>query len=66
MKAFQILVNVILYGFLAWLIYDSTVTEWDPWFAFVVIFVVFIAIVMTLMPKLHVAHTSPGSYPFEE
>jgi hypothetical protein len=28
--------NMILYAFLVWLLYDSTIREWDPWFAFVV------------------------------
>ena len=37
--------NVILYAFLLWLLYDSTIHEWDPWFAFVVGFVLVLAVV---------------------
>jgi len=39
MKIGQIIANVILYGFLVWLLYDSLIAEWDPFFAFVVGFV---------------------------
>jgi len=28
--------HIVLYAFLVWLLYDSTIHEWDPWFAFVV------------------------------
>ncbi len=66
MKAVQIVINIVLYAFLLWLAYDSTINEWDPWFAFVVLFVLFVAVVTTLMPQLHAAHTSPGAYPYDD
>jgi len=62
----QILANIVLYGFLAWLLYQNTIAEWDPWMAFVVGFVVVVAIVLTMMPNLHAATTSPGSYPYDD
>lgn len=58
----QIVANSILYGFLIWLLYDSTVAEWDPWFAFVVAFVLVLAVVISLVPKLRVSKVSPGEY----
>jgi len=62
----QVLANIALYGFLAWLLYWYTIAEWDPWMAFTVAFVVVCAVVMTLIPKLHAAGTSPGSYPYDD
>ena len=52
MKIGQIIANVVLYGFLVWLLYGSLITEWDPLFAFVVGFVMLVAIVVQLMPGL--------------
>ena len=66
MKFIQVLCNVVLYGFLVWLLYDSTIKEWDPWFAFVVAFLLVVAVVITLMPRLHVPKTSPGTYPYDD
>jgi hypothetical protein len=66
MKFIQVLCNVILYAFLLWLLYDSTIAEWDPWFAFVVAFVLVVAVVVTLMPGLHAPRTSPGTYPYDD
>ncbi len=64
MKAVQILANLVLYGFLAWLLYDSFIRSWDPWFGFVVTFVVVVAIITQLLPSLHAERTSPGEYPY--
>ena len=50
MKLFQIVVNLVLYGYLLCSLYRSTIAEWDPWDAFVVVFVLFLALVITLMP----------------
>jgi Na+-translocating ferredoxin:NAD+ oxidoreductase RnfA subunit len=61
----QIALNIIFYAFLAWLFYDSTVTELDPWFAFVVGFVIVVAIIVQLMPGLHASKVSPGEFPYE-
>jgi hypothetical protein len=61
----QILLNVIFYAFLAWLFYDATVIEHDPWFAFVVGFVILIAIIVQLMPSLHTSKVSPGEFPYD-
>lgn len=65
-KFWQIVANVILYGFLVWLLYGSTIRKWDPWFAFVVAFVIFVAILIQLMPGLHAKGVSPGKYPYDE
>lgn len=62
----QIIANIILYGFLAFELYNSTIKEWDPWYAFVVGFTVFVAIFLSLMPGYHAAHPSPGEYPYED
>lgn len=64
-KLGQWVFNVVLYGFLLWLLYDSTVKEWDPWFAFVVGFVLILAVVITLIPSLHAPRVSPGEYPYD-
>lgn len=66
MKIVQVVINVVLYGYLLWSLYNSTIVEWDPWDAFVVIFVLFVAVVITLMPSLHAPKTSPGSYPYDD
>ena len=50
MKLVQIIFNLLLYGYLLWYLYRSTIIEWDPWDAFVVVFVLFVALVTTLMP----------------
>ena len=65
-KRWQILCNLVLYGFLVWLLYDSTIRSWDPWFAFVVAFVLVLAVVVSLIPGLHAPRVSPGSYPFDD
>ena len=65
-KFWQILINVILYGFLGWLLFDSTIREWDPWFAFVVAFVLVLAIVISVVPGLRASSVSPGSFPFDD
>lgn len=66
MKPGSIVANVFLYGFLAWLLYDSTIAEWDPWFAFVVGFVVLLAIVISAIPALRAPTVSPGTYPYDD
>lgn len=66
MKTWQVLFNVVLYGFLLWLLYDSTIAEWDPWFAFVVAFVLVLAVGISLIPGLHAAKLSPGTYPYDD
>ncbi|HEX7500568.1 MAG TPA: hypothetical protein VF524_09730 [Polyangia bacterium] len=65
-KPGQILGNVVLYGFLLWLLYDSTYRERDPWFAVVVAFVLVLSIVVTLVPGLHARTVSPGEYPYDD
>jgi ABC-type lipoprotein release transport system permease subunit len=64
--ALQILCNVVLYGFLLWEAYQSTIVEPDPWYAFVVIFVLVLAVVITLIPGLRAKQVSPGSYPYDD
>ena len=58
----QILLNVVFYAFLAWLFYDATVVERDWWFAFVVGFVILVAIIVQLMPALHARNLSHGEF----
>jgi ABC-type lipoprotein release transport system permease subunit len=58
--------NLILYGTILYFLYESTIKEWDPWNAFVVAFVLFVAIITTLMPHLHASKTSPGEYPYDD
>jgi hypothetical protein len=65
-KPGQILINVVLYAFLGWLLYDSTIAEWDPWFAVTVGFVLILAIVISFVPSLHAAKPSPGAYPYDD
>ncbi len=64
-RPLQLAANGALYAFLLWLLYDATVKEWDPWFAFVVAFVLLVAVIVSLAPSLHAPGTSPGRYPFE-
>jgi Na+-translocating ferredoxin:NAD+ oxidoreductase RnfA subunit len=61
----QILLNLVFYAFLAWLFYETIWVEHDPWFAFVVGFVIFVSAVVQFMPGLHVSKVSPGEYPYE-
>jgi len=65
-KLVQIVANTVLYLFLVWLLYDSTIAEWDPWFAFVVGFVIVLAIVTSLIPSLRASSTAPGEYPYDD
>ena len=72
MKAIQIGVNVLLYGFLLWLLYDSTLAlhfakkEMDLWFAFVVAFVLALSIVISLIPGVRAKTVSPGAFPYDD
>ena len=65
-KFIQIASNLVLYGFLLWLLYDSTLREWDPWFASVVAFVLVLSLVITAVPALHARAISPGAYPYDD
>lgn len=65
-KLWQIGVNVLLYAFLLWLLYDSTIGEWDPWFAFVVAFVLVLAIAISIIPGIRAKSVSPGSFPYND
>lgn len=65
-KTGQIIGNVLLYGFLLWLLYNSTIKEWDPWFAAVVAFVLVLAVVISSVPSLHAKSVSPGEYPSDD
>jgi hypothetical protein len=62
----QILINVVLYGVMAFLAYDAIFIEQDYFMAFVVLFVVLVALITKLMPSLHVEKCSPGEYPFDD
>ena len=65
-KVWSIVANILLYGFLVWLLYDSTIAKWDPWFAVVVGFVLVVAVVISVVPSLHAAKVSPGEYPYDD
>jgi hypothetical protein len=65
-KLWQVVVNVVLYGFLVYLLIESTLLEWDPWFAFVVAFVLLLAVIISLIPSLHAPRVSPGTYPYDD
>jgi ABC-type lipoprotein release transport system permease subunit len=61
----QILLNILLYAFLAYWLYDSIVHK-DYWYAFVVLFVIAVSVVVTLLPGYHASKVSPGEYPYDE
>jgi len=61
----QVFLNIVLYAFLLYWLYDSLV-ERDYWYTFVVVFVVAVSIIMTLMPGYHASKVSPGEYPYED
>ncbi len=65
-KLWSIIGNVLLYGFLLWLLYHSAVVERDPWLAVVVAFVLIVAVVISVVPRLHAPGVSPGSYPYDD
>jgi ABC-type lipoprotein release transport system permease subunit len=65
-KFLSILGNIALYAFLLWLLYDSTIHEWDPWLAFVVGFVLVLAVAVSLIPSLRAPSVSPGTYPYDD
>ncbi len=64
-KLGQLLGNLILYGFMVWLLYDS-IKEKDPWFGVIVAFLLVLSMVITLVPGLHAQATSPGEYPYDD
>jgi peptidoglycan biosynthesis protein MviN/MurJ (putative lipid II flippase) len=66
MKLSHIVANLILYGFLVYELYRSTIAKWDPWNAFVVAFVLVLAIAIMLIPGLHAAGVAPGQYPYDD
>jgi hypothetical protein len=65
-RLLQIASNLVLYGFLVWLLYDSAVAEPDPWFAVVVGFVLVLSLIITFVPSLHARTISPGEYPYDD
>ena len=65
-KLWQILANVVLYGVLLYFAYESIFVEWDPWFAFVVVFVLLLAVVIGVVPAWRAPRVSPGEYPFDD
>ena len=65
-KLTSIIGNIVLYAFLLWLLYDSAIRWWDPWFAFVVGFVLVLAVVVSLIPSLRARSVSPGEYPDDD
>ena len=61
----QILINVVLYALLAYWLYES-LADHDYWYAFVVGFVILVAVVLSLLPGYHASKVSPGAYPYED
>ena len=61
----QIILNILLYAFLLYWLYDSLV-ERDYWYSFVVLFVVAVSVIMSLLPGYHASKVSPGEYPYED
>jgi ABC-type lipoprotein release transport system permease subunit len=61
----QILLNILLYGFLAYWLYYS-IADKDYWFAFVILFLIAVSVVLTLLPAYHASKVSPGEYPYED
>ncbi len=61
----HILINILLYAFLAYWLYDSLVIQ-DYWWTFVVGFVTLVSIVLSLLPGYHAEKLSPGQYPYED
>ena len=62
----SVLANLILYGVLIYFAVESTFINPDPWFAFVVIFLLVVAVVVSVIPSLHAKEVSPGEYPYED
>jgi NhaP-type Na+/H+ or K+/H+ antiporter len=65
-KVWQVLANLLLYGILIYYAAQSTFIEPDPWFAFVVWFLLLVALLITVIPSLHAGNVSPGQYPYED
>jgi hypothetical protein len=62
----QILANLTLYGVLIYYAVDSTFIDFDPWFAFVVWFLIIVAVIVSTVPGLRAKSVSPGEYPSDE
>lgn len=65
-KLAQFLANLVLYGVLIYYAVDSTFVEFDPWFAFVVWFLLIVAVVVATVPGVRAKTVSPGEYPDDE
>ena len=65
-KLFQVFANLLLYGFLVFYAVESTFLKPDLWFAFVVWFLLSVALLITVTPGLHARGISPGEYPYED
>jgi hypothetical protein len=65
-RFWQIVANLVLYGALLYYAIESTFVEPDLWFAFVVWFLLLVAVLITVTPGLHVSRVSPGEYPYED
>ncbi len=62
----QIVANLILYGFLLYMAYESLIAEPDPWLALVTCFLLFVAVITTFWPGIRAPHTAPGAYPYDD
>lgn len=65
-RLWQVLANLLLYGVLIYYAVESTFVEPDPWFAFVVWFLLFVALLVASIPSLRARGISPGEYPYED
>ncbi len=62
----QLSINAVVYGALLWFAYQAIVVDRDLWFGFVLVFVLLVAILLSLAPGVRTSRTSPGTYPFED
>ena len=61
----QIFLNIVLYGALAYWLITAIISQ-DYWYAFVVLFVSAVSVVIALLPGYHASKVSPGEYPYED
>jgi hypothetical protein len=64
-KIISIVGNIVLYGFLLWQLSECIVNQ-DWWFTYTVGFAVVLAVVISVIPKLHAPGVTPGEYPYED
>jgi hypothetical protein len=67
MKRFwQIVGNLVLYAALIYYAIESTFIEADYYSAFVVWFLLLVALIITVVPGVRARSVSPGEYPYDD